>query len=158
MTEKELHRLSRQDLLELLLTQSREVAQQKSVIEEMTENLSQEKALTGRLKDRLNDKDETIEHLKHRLDDKDESLNRLKAEAKELREEMESMRERLSDKDLALDIARARMDCMQLNISDAPASEHSDRTAEEKEARLLYLRELLQKSKAAAERLRKATE
>ncbi len=32
MTEKELHRLGRHDLLELLLTQSREVAQQKSVM------------------------------------------------------------------------------------------------------------------------------
>ena len=158
MTEKELHRLGRHDLLQLLLTQSREVAQQKTDIEELTENLQQEKALTDRLKDKLNDKDETIGHLKHRLDDKDEHLNHLKEETEKLRRETEEMRERLADKDLALDIARARLDCVELNIYDAPVQEQGDRTAEEKEARLLYLRDLLQKSKAAADRLRKGTE
>ena len=133
MTEKELHKLNRQDLLQLLLTQSKEVAQQKS----------------------------TIEDLRHRLDEKDESLSRLKAEADRLRLEMETMRGRLEDKDLALDIARTRLDCMALSgvgSADPLVSEQSAPDPEDREARLRYLRELLQKSREAADRLRKGKE
>lgn len=160
MTEKELHKLSRQDLLQLLLAQSREVARQKSSIEELKESLSQEKALTERLKDKLNDKDETIEHLKRRLDDKDESLGRIKGEAEELRAETEKMRARLEDKDLALDIARARLDAVAFRTPKSgqlPPPERSELDPEEKKERLRYLRELLEKNKEAMENLRKGT-
>ena len=59
MTEKELHRLSRQDLLQLLLAQSKEVSRQKNVIEEMKTNAAQDLELTERLKGKLDEKDET---------------------------------------------------------------------------------------------------
>ena len=74
MTEKELHKLSRQDLLQLLLAQSKEVVRQKASIEDLMTAIGQERELTDRLKAKLNEKDETIEHLKHRLDAKDETM------------------------------------------------------------------------------------
>ncbi len=78
MTEKELHKLGRQDLLQLLLVQSREVARQKSAVEEIKALLEKERGLTDRLKEKLDAKDETIEHLKARLNDKDEALKVLR--------------------------------------------------------------------------------
>ena len=60
MTEKELHRLRRQDLLQLLLTQSKEVAQ---LSEEVEGKIAENQALR-----------ETIEKLNTKLDEKDEQI------------------------------------------------------------------------------------
>ena len=78
MTEKELRRLSRQDLLQLLLVQSRDVARLKESAEELKNALSEERELCERLKGKLNEKDETLERLKERLNDKDATISRLK--------------------------------------------------------------------------------
>ena len=141
MTAKELHKLSRQDLLQLLLAQSREVARQKENIDELKGLLKKERDLSarlkeklnekdedlarlvdklnekdeniGRLKEKLNGKDELFERLKHRLDEKDGELNTAQEEAESMRQSMESLRSRLDEKDLALESARARLDKME---------------------------------------------
>ena len=140
MTAKELHKLSRQDLLQLLLAQSREVARQKENIEELKGLLKKERELSarlkeklnekddditrlaeklndkdeniGRLKDKLNGKDEIFERLKNRLDEKDMELNEAQEDAETLRQSVESLRTRLDEKDEALESARARLDRM----------------------------------------------
>ena len=78
MTEKELHRLRRQDLLQLLLSQSREVAEQGDRIQELEGHEQELEALTEKLKGRLNEKDELIEKLKARLDEKDALIRDLR--------------------------------------------------------------------------------
>jgi len=138
MTAKELHKLSRQDLLQLLLAQSREVARQKESIDELKGLLKKERDLSsrlkeklnekdedlerlveklnekdeniGRLKEKLNGKDELFERLKHRLDEKDGELSVAQEEAEAMRQSMESLRSRLDEKDIALESARARLD------------------------------------------------
>ena len=69
-SEKELQKLRRMDLLELLLDQIRENEKLSATNEELT-------SLTERLKAKLDDKDEQIERLKAKLDDKDEQIQRL---------------------------------------------------------------------------------
>lgn len=77
---KELQKLRRMDLLELLLDQTRETERLSSRVDELED-------LTDRLKGKLDDKDAQIEHLKSRLNDKDtriaqlEERNRALAEA-----------------------------------------------------------------------------
>ncbi len=97
MTEKELHKLGRQDLLQLLLVQSREVARQKKATEEIRALLEKERELTDRLKEKLNAKDETIEHLKARLNDKDEALKILRDQPSRL--DLGAVKNRRSSKD-----------------------------------------------------------
>ncbi len=156
MTERELRRLSRQDLLQLLLAQSKEVARQKDTIAELKNVLEQERELTSRLKAKLDEKDETIEHLKMRLDSKDETLNRLK-------EETAALHTRLDAKDLALDATRARMDRMELG-SDYPSPRFAvtddglPKTDAATEERLRRLKALLAQSEAMADLLRKDKE
>ena len=67
---RELQKLRRMDLLELLLDQVRENEEQAESLAELTD-------LTARLKDKLNQKDAQIEHLKERLDHKDEQIRDL---------------------------------------------------------------------------------
>ena len=115
MTEKELHRLSRQDLLQLLLAQSKEVSRQRAAIEELKSNAEKDHELIDRLKGKLDDKDasletlkhrldekdETIAHLKRRLDAKDETMNKLKADHEDMAGTVEFLRSRLDEKDAA---------------------------------------------------------
>ena len=138
MTAKELHKLSRQDLLQLLLAQSREVARQKESIDELKGLLKKERDLSTRLKEKLNEKDEDLDRLVEKLNEKDENIGRLKEklngkdelferlkqrldekdgelgaaqeEAEAMRQSMESLRSRLDEKDIALETARARLD------------------------------------------------
>lgn len=69
-TEKELSKLRRMDLLELLIGQIRENEQQAAELAELRD-------LSSRLKVKLDDKDAQIEHLKRRLDAKDDEIERL---------------------------------------------------------------------------------
>ncbi len=78
MTEKELHKLRRQDLLQMLVAQGREVTRRKVAAEELENSLRLSEESNERLKHRLDEKDETIEKLKHRLDEKDETMEKLK--------------------------------------------------------------------------------
>lgn len=85
MTEKELHRLRRQDLLQLLLLQSKEVTELQT---KLTDQIARANALEDsneRIKARLNEKDATITHLVKRLNQKDERIAALTGELDELR-------------------------------------------------------------------------
>lgn len=69
-SEKELSKLRRMDLLELLIGQIRENEQQTAEIADLRD-------LSERLKAKLNDKDAQIERLKAKLDQKDAEIERL---------------------------------------------------------------------------------
>ena len=64
MTEKELHKLRRHDLLQLLLAQGREAAQLQAQIDDMTAQLETAQETNSRFIGRLDDKDEQIEALR----------------------------------------------------------------------------------------------
>ena len=95
---KELQKLKRQDLLELLVDQMREndqlrvaQAQAESAVVALDEQVDRLKAKLddkdvqlGRLKAKLDDKDAFIDRLKAKLDDKDRLLEELYANAQEM--------------------------------------------------------------------------
>ena len=64
MTEKDLHKLKREDLLRLLLAQSREVNRLKAELEETTGNLRSDKETIECLKTMLNEKNAQLEKLR----------------------------------------------------------------------------------------------
>ena len=83
MTEKELHRLGRKDLLQLLVTQGREALTLQEELDGChTKNAELDATLT-RLKDKLDEKDALIEKLKGRLDQKDARIRELEEEMAE---------------------------------------------------------------------------
>ena len=79
MTEKDLRKLDRHDLLELLVEQTKEASRLRLVLDEREERLLSATASVERLKARLGDKDDQIERLKGRLDEKDQLASKLKA-------------------------------------------------------------------------------
>ena len=78
MTDKELHKLNRHKLLELLLSQSKDVNQQRTQIDELADSLSEAESMIGYLKAKLDDKDAQLDKLKGRLDTKDATITTLK--------------------------------------------------------------------------------
>lgn len=86
MTDKELHRLKKQDLLQLLLTQGKEAAALQAEITALSNSLADTQAGNARLKAKLNEKDELIEKLKDRLDEKDNLITRQREKMREWRE------------------------------------------------------------------------
>ena len=86
MTEKEFHKLTRQDLLELLLAQSKEVSKLQARLETAKAAGEQVQADFQRLKDKLDEKDAQIERLKQKLDEKDLTISRQEKQLEELRE------------------------------------------------------------------------
>ena len=74
MTEKELHKLSREDLLRLLLAQSKEVSRLKAELETVKTGRNEAQETLERLKAKLDEKDAQLEKLKGRLDEKDAML------------------------------------------------------------------------------------
>ena len=83
MTERELHKLRRQDLLELLLTQSREAARMQAEYEKLKSAYEERESSYNRLKEKLNEKDQQIEKLIRRLNDKDALIKQLQSVAGE---------------------------------------------------------------------------
>ena len=160
MTEKELHRLSRQDLLQLLLAQSKEVSRQRAAIEELKNNAEKDHELIDRLKAKLDDKDATIEtlkkrldekdetiaHLKRRLDAKDETMHKMKVDAEDMSGTVEFLRSRLDEKDAALDAVRARLD-MLTGTAPSPmrtaVTGTTDRSGKSADQRLLEIKKQL---------------
>ena len=69
MTEKELRRLRRQDLLQLLLLQSKENAQLQEELKELTERVRTMEDDRARLTGWLDEKDLTIKTLKNNSED-----------------------------------------------------------------------------------------
>lgn len=94
MTNKELHRLRRHELMELLLREVQEISQVKEelaasevqkqeafqTIERLKAKLDGKDLQIERLAARLDEKDEQIVHLKKRLDAKDLKIATLKEE------------------------------------------------------------------------------
>jgi hypothetical protein len=74
---KELQKLKRQDLLELLLEQMREADRLRGELAASQAQNEDLVALSERLKAKLDDKDAQIDHLKGRLDDKDVALQQV---------------------------------------------------------------------------------
>ena len=107
MTEKELRKLNRHDLLELLVEQSREASRLGASLKEREDELAQALGSNGRLKEKLDEKDELIEKLKRRLDEKDVQL----AEETAVREEqLKRLKEKLNAKDGLIDKLREQTD------------------------------------------------
>lgn len=96
MTEKELARLKRPDLLALLVAQGRETGALQKRFEETELRLSQAVQLDNRLKAKLDEKDEQLERLKERLNEKDAQLERLKS--------------RLDEKDRRIELLNAQVE------------------------------------------------
>ena len=67
MTEKELHKLRRQDLLQMLLSQSREAARQQADLDRLDGMLTQTQESNQRLREKLAEKDAQLEKLTGRL-------------------------------------------------------------------------------------------
>ena len=78
MTEKELHKLRRQDLLQLLVAQTKEAAGLREELEAVTESRDTLSETLERLKARLDEKDAQLEHLKRRLDEKDSRIREMR--------------------------------------------------------------------------------
>ena len=87
MTEKEFHKLKRQDILRLLLAQVKEAEELRSRLSETEGRLIVAEEGYERLKGRLDDKDTQINRLKERLDSKDEQIQNMKIALDKLREE-----------------------------------------------------------------------
>ncbi len=85
MTEKELHKLRRPALLQLLLAQGREAAQLQSQIQQMTAELEQLRETNQRFIERMDDKDAQIERLKGRLNQKDTLIGEYRTVMEEYR-------------------------------------------------------------------------
>ena len=94
MTDKELRKLSRQDLLQLLIMQGKEAATLEEQLNESKYNEQRQFDSNERLRDRIADREETIEHLKEKLAAKDEKLNSKDKEIAELRQQIEMLKEK----------------------------------------------------------------
>ena len=107
MTEKELHKLRRHDLLQLLLAQGREAAQLRTRIEETTAELEQVRETNQRFIERMDEKDAQIGKLKERLDEKDIQVDRFKGRLKEKDDLIEKLKGRLDQKDIQIGECRS---------------------------------------------------
>ena len=99
MTEKQLHKLSRQDLLQLLVAQGKEAAQLHARLDEAAEELKDLQDTRTKFIERMDDKDAQIEKLKPRLDEKDARIEKLTARLNEKDARIEKLIGRLNEKD-----------------------------------------------------------
>lgn len=99
MTEKQLHKLKRQDLLQLLLAQGREAAQLQEQLDAQTEELKTLQDTKSRFIERLDEKDAQVEKLKPRLDEKDAQIEKLTGRLNEKDAQIEKLISRLNEKD-----------------------------------------------------------
>jgi hypothetical protein len=90
MTEKELHKLSRHDLLHLLLTEVKENGSLQGQLEEVRNELEQTQESNDRLKIRINEREEQVQRLKEKLDKKDRLLDKKDAYISELESRLDS--------------------------------------------------------------------
>lgn len=110
MTEKELHRLRRQDLLQLLLAQGKEAAQLQSSLDEAEEQLGELQETKERFIGRMDDKDAQIEKLKKKLDEKDVQIEKFKGRLDEKDAQIARLKGRLDEKDLKIQGLEAKLD------------------------------------------------
>ena len=106
MADRDLRKMKRQDLLELLILQSKEVLRMQDDIMLKTSTIEELTAMSDRLKAKLDEKDEEFEgmsdRLKAKLDEKDRQIDHLK--------------EKLDDKDVQLDRLKIRLDQKEAKI------------------------------------------
>ena len=123
---KELQRLSRQDLLELLVGQMREADELRIIIADDERQIDDDTALAERLKEKLNLKDEQIEHLKEKLDLKDEQIENLKDKLNQKDKTIERLKQKLDDKDELIEKLKGRLDAKDMlitRLSESSATE-----------------------------------
>lgn len=107
MTDKELRKLRRQDLLELLVEQSKETGRLATELGEKEAELTEAQEGNERLKGKLDEKDALIEKLKSRLDEKDAQMAEETARSEEI---LARLKGKLDEKDALIEKLRARLD------------------------------------------------
>lgn len=107
---KDLQRLSRQDLLELLVGQLHEGDELHATIEQETRAIEELNGLVNRLKERLDLKDEKVDSLKQKLDLKDEQIERLKDKLNDKDMQIDRLKVKLDDKDALIEKLKHRLD------------------------------------------------
>lgn len=90
MTERELHKLGRENLFQLLVDYNKENAGLKEQLEKAEAAQAELQESYGRLKEKLNDKDTQLERLKVKLDQKDASIGALQNELQTMRKRVEA--------------------------------------------------------------------
>ena len=113
MTDKELRRLRRQDLLQLLVEQGREAARLQTESDEKSEELARLNESDERLKAKLDDKDAQLERLKEKLNEKDALLVKLKGRMNEKDALLEKLKGRLDEKDASIKELEKRLEALQ---------------------------------------------
>lgn len=78
MTDKELHKLKRHEILQIMVEQGRETEKARQQLAKIEGKLQINELTIEHLKERLDDKDRQIEHLKNRLNIKDAQISQLK--------------------------------------------------------------------------------
>lgn len=96
---RELQRLSRQDLLELLVGQMREGDEPRDAMEQKDRDLRDQGELVAHLKERLDLKDERIGCLREQLGDKDAQIAHLRDRLDDKDAQMAKLKRRLDEKD-----------------------------------------------------------
>lgn len=92
MTDKEFHKLKREDVLRLLLSQVKEAETLRNKLSETEGQLTVAEEGYERLKERLDSKDDQINKLKKRLDDKDAQINKLKGRLENKDDQIRNMK------------------------------------------------------------------
>ena len=100
MTDKEVHALTRPELLQLLVTQGHEMGNLNEKYEVLNHEFELIHDSNSRLQARISDREaeiqslnEQLEHLKEKLNDKDERLDAKDSEIKALREQLSMYRQ-----------------------------------------------------------------
>ncbi|MBR1457364.1 MAG: hypothetical protein IJ594_09450 [Oscillospiraceae bacterium] len=153
MTERELHKLRRQDLLELLLSQSKEVTRQRTVIAGLEESVAQVDGTNDRLKNKLDEKDEGLGRLKERLNEKDATLEKLKRRLDEKDATIEKLKGRLDAKDALIADLQKKVGRNQSRSSKAENS-RQQALLEQRDAEIARLTRRAEEKDAELERLR----
>lgn len=121
MTEKELRKLHRQDLLELLVEQSREASRLSAALDEKEQECREITENNERLKAKLDEKDaglaqhtaasgEQLESLKGKLDEKDAQMEKLKGRLDEKDAQIEKLREQTDRREEKIEKLEAEME------------------------------------------------
>lgn len=92
MTDKELHKLKRHELVQLLLMEAKEAQESKEIAEGLKEQAEQSAQQVERLKKKLDQKDEQLERLKIKLNEKDKQIEHLKERLNEKDEKIALLR------------------------------------------------------------------
>lgn len=123
---KDLQRLNRYDLLELLIGQIHENDELRHVIEDGEKHAAELSALSDRLKDKLDLKDEQIEHLKEKLNLKDEQIENLKKKLDQKDAQFGRLKGKLDDKDAQIEKLKSRLDAKDALIARLSSGETID--------------------------------